>query len=162
MGHKNTKVDFNNEEAIEEANCQSRGEAITKLVLESLFDRPFTTVHPNFLRYKPKDAKRATNLELDLYNDDLRLAIEYQGDQHYIYVPYFHKTKEGLIKSLNRDHYKRKRCYKNQIILLEIPDLIKETDLADYIINRLPRCLDKYIKTKRLKLARANKILLLK
>ena len=46
--------------------------------------------------------------------------IEYHGKQHYIEMPFFHKTHEDFLKQLKRDQNERDYCKENGIILLEI------------------------------------------
>ena len=54
--------------------------------LEKFFNKPFPTIRPDWLKY-PKTNK---NLELDMYNAELKLACEYDGVQHTKFVPLFH------------------------------------------------------------------------
>ncbi len=36
------------------------------------------------------------NLEIDCYSPKLKLGVEYNGAQHYKFIPHFHKNKEAL------------------------------------------------------------------
>ena len=59
-------------------------------------------------------------LSFDFYLPEYNTIIEYQGLQHYRYVPSFQSEKvfkEGQI----RDDIKRKYCKDNNINLIEIP-----------------------------------------
>jgi hypothetical protein len=58
--------------------------------------------------------------QLDIFIPSLKLAIEYQGQQHYMAVPFWGGEK-SLAKLKNRDKEKRLLCEKNNIILIEIP-----------------------------------------
>ena len=62
---------------------------------------------PKFLNY----------LELDVYIDDLKIGIEYQGLQHFIPVKHW-GGKEGLIKTKERDKRKADLCKANGIHLI--------------------------------------------
>lgn len=42
-------------------------------------------------------------LELDGYCEELKLAFEYQGLQHFKNIPYFHKNEDSLKKQQERD-----------------------------------------------------------
>lgn len=62
--------------------------------------------------------------------------IEYNGKQHYEYIPFFHKG--GMIdfeKQQRRDNVLRELCdlYKDNITLLEIPYNMKEDEIEKQI-----------------------------
>ena len=59
-------------------------------------------------------------LELDFYIDELKLAAEVQGEQHYSFVEYFHRTKENFEAQKTRDANKSYLCRLNKIELVEI------------------------------------------
>ena len=105
-----------------------------RAILEKLYQRRFPSVRPDFLK-SPRTGK---NLELDCYNHELRIALEYNGKQHYKYCPYFHKHKKAFYAQVHRDNWKRKKCQENGIHLIEVPYYILEHDLEDYIKNKLP------------------------
>jgi len=52
-------------------------------------------------------------LELDFYIDELKVAAEVQGDQHYRFIEYFHKTQEGFENQKTRDIQKSILCKEN-------------------------------------------------
>ena len=113
----------------------SKGETECRRVLEKVFGRPFNKIRPNFLNNPVTDG--GYNLELDCYNQDLRLGIEYHGKQHYEYVPYFHKNKEAFYNQKYRDELKKRMCKDNGIILIEVPYTVKEHEIEDFLINEL-------------------------
>lgn len=177
MGNSSQKVVcYNDPDHLKKINNRSKGEKMTRLVLESLFNVSFITERPDFLNYvgtnkakglkkitntNKKKINKANNLEIDLYNADLKIGIEYQGDQHCRYITYFHKTKDGFIRSMDKDHFKRKKCYQNGIYLIEIHDFIKEEDLGRYVLDSLPSRLVDNIDIKRKKLLLEGKVFLL-
>ncbi len=112
---------------------RSKLEALAKIVLENTFKRPFETVRPDFLRNEVTDQ----NLEIDLYNDELKLGIEVNGDQHYRFIPYFHRNKEAFRNQRYRDEMKKVKCRENGITLFEIPYRVGEEGLKSYLINKL-------------------------
>ncbi len=104
-------------------------------IAEKIFEGfTFETVRPNFLKYK-----RGHNLELDMYNPDLKLAIEYQGVQHYKYTPFFHKTEQDFQDLKERDEWKKRRCAEEGIILITVPYTVKEQHMGMYIKSHFPK-----------------------
>ena len=58
-------------------------------------------------------------MELDMYNKELGIACEYNGQQHYKHVPYFHRGGvEDFNKQKERDDLKRSVCKKLGIFLI--------------------------------------------
>jgi hypothetical protein len=90
--------------------------------IEKLTNKLFKKSYPNYLN----------GLELDGYNEEMMLAIEYNGEQHYEYNDFFHKgNKENLTKQQERDKLKNELCHQNGIFLITIPYNIK--DKEDFI-----------------------------
>ncbi len=148
-------INYNDEIHLGKYNNRSRGEKVCRLILESLFEKSFSSSYPSFLSYSDKKDGKKTKLEIDLFNEDLNFGLEYQGKQHYLYVKYFHHTIEAFERSLKRDDFKRKMCHKNGIFLLEVPYFVKENELCMYIWDRIPQKIkDSVSKEKILKLSK--------
>lgn len=138
---KRRKVDFVFPEIDYEKQLSSRvkGKAKGKYeeecrrILESMFNVPFPSIRPDWL--KNPETKR--NLELDCYNADLRLALEYDGRQHAEYVPHFHKNKQAFRDQVTRDIMKEGMCRKLGITLIRVPHYVKFEDLYPYISSEL-------------------------
>ena len=64
------------------------------------------------------------NLELDMYNERLRLAVEYNGKQHYEYIPFLHNN--------SMDNF-RTQQYRDHIHLIEVPYTVNNEDIERYI-----------------------------
>ena len=105
-----------------------KNETRCRRILEDLFQKPFTSVRPNFLKYIT-----GKNLELDGYNPELQIAFEYQGVQHRQFTPLFHKNYTVFTKQLERDEWKRNVCEEKGINLLRIPDTVPYDELEEYI-----------------------------
>ena len=119
---------------------ESKGEKECRRVLESYYNRPFPKARPNMLRNPiTSDENTDNNLELDCYNDDLKIACEYQGAQHYKYIPYFHKSRDAFQNQKYRDYMKREMCKKNGIFLIEVPYTVKLENINSYILERLQK-----------------------
>ena len=64
-----------------------------------------------------------TQLSLDFYNHNRKIAIEVQGAQHLKFVKHFHKTRANFVRQIRRDNKKLEFCEMNDIKLIEIyPD----------------------------------------
>lgn len=74
-------------------------------------------------------------LELDGYCDELKIAFEYQGKQHYSFIKYLHKQPETHKAQKRRDDQKRSLCKERKIDLLEIPYHVN--DLEPFIRGQL-------------------------
>ena len=113
-----------------------------RCVVEQLFKKPFITRRNifstdlinhayNILKLERKlISKRKTNipawLEIDMYCEELRLAIEHNGSQHYLISKNgYTNNKEKLLKIQNRDKAKRYLCKIlgiKLIVLKQLPD----------------------------------------
>jgi hypothetical protein len=116
---------------------ESKGEIECRRVLEKLFRKPFSKERPNILQNPVTGGDN--NLELDCYNDELKLAVEYNGIQHYKQIPYFHKTRDAFNNQKYRDYIKRDLCKKNGIILIEVPYTVKTENIQRYLIDQLKK-----------------------
>jgi hypothetical protein len=133
-GNGSGNGNINNEfEYIQHTPEDSKLELQTKFLLENIFNLPFYKIRPNFLR----NEVTGHNLEIDLYNDELKLAIEVQGDQHYKFTPFFHKNKETFMLQRYRDEMKKQKCLKKGITLIEIPYKVGEKGLKQYLLTQL-------------------------
>lgn len=112
----------------------SKGEIECRTVLEELFKKPFKKSRPNFLK---NPVSGNYNLELDCYNSELQIAVEYNGIQHYKYVPYFHKNKEAFMNQKYRDDMKKRICKEYNIKLINVPYTIKIQHIKKYLYNEL-------------------------
>lgn len=109
---------------------ESKGERVCKEAAEKIFKLPFNKIRPDFL----KNDKTGRNMEIDVYNDELKLGIEYNGIQHYKYNPYHHKNGEkDFEEQVYRDKLKEKKCADNGIRLIIVPYLVKHNDIEQYI-----------------------------
>jgi len=117
-----TNINFRGQKKITE----SHGEKKCREFLENYFSLSFPKVRPKFLN----------GLELDCYNENLRLAIEYNGIQHYKYTPFFHKTPRDFLSQIERDRIKKKICAQNNIFLISVPYTVR--DIPQYIQEKLP------------------------
>ena len=112
----------------------SKGETKCRDVLQKLFKKPFPSVRPDFL-FNNMTGK---NMELDMYNKGERLACEYNGRQHYEYVPYLHKNdRHNFMTQQYRDKQKQEVCKKLGIKLISVPYTVKDDEIELYLKEEL-------------------------
>ena len=112
---------------------KSKGERECKRVLEHLFGMEFPTIRPSFLR----NSITGRNLELDCSNDYLKLAVEYQGEQHTQYNSFMHRNKEAFWNQQYRDDMTRRLCKENGWTLIEVPHTLEINEIEQYLRDEL-------------------------
>lgn len=105
-----------------------KSEALTRAIFESIFGQHFKKMRPLWL----KTSKNKESMELDGYNQDLRLAFEYQGEHHYANIfpnqlPY-EEIQENDLKKIEI-------CKRNGVDLIQVP--YTEKGDRDYILFKL-------------------------
>lgn len=111
----------------------SKGEVECRRVLQKIFGKPFPNQRPKYMF----NSVTGHNLEIDCYNEQLKLGCEYHGRQHYEYVPFMHKTKDAFRNQQYRDQMKIQICNKLGIKLIIVPYKIKIQNIENYIKNKL-------------------------
>lgn len=114
---------------------QSIGEKLCSQIISEIYpNNKFIKIRPQWL----KNTKTNKPMELDIYCDELKLAIEYNGKQHYEYIEYFHRDEENFKLQCERDLLKNELCKKNDIKLITIPYTYNTYDsIKTYIISEL-------------------------
>lgn len=114
---------------------KSRGESICRDYLENAFDVKFPNCRPEWL----VNPETGYKLELDCYNEELKIAVEYNGEQHYVFPNVFHKTKEQFDAQIRRDKYKEQLCKENGVVLISVPYDVRHKDIPGYIEKEISR-----------------------
>ena len=118
---------------IQEPRLPSRHQVRCNDILEAYYGRPFTSIwHPEIIN------KTGYLLELDCYNKELELALEYNGIQHYQWPNYTGASYEEFKALVERDKYKQRRCAELGIYLIVVPYWVEFSQLEKYIHERLP------------------------
>ena len=107
-------------------HCPSVEENAARLLIECHFKKSFPNVRPDWFV-----SEEGNSLEIDMYNEELKLAFEYNGIHHY--EPVF--GQEYLEKTQIRDSYKSKLCEKFGIKLIHIKAIKKNTSKKKLIEN---------------------------
>jgi hypothetical protein len=116
--------------------CVNRGELCAQAALERIFPgKTFQKVRPDWLR----NDRTGRALEIDLYNDQLRLGVEVQGAQHYVHPNSWHKTRQEFDAQVYRDTLKRQLCAQSGCLLLEVPFTVPHAAMETYIRSEIDR-----------------------
>ena len=111
-------------------STRSKGETICKAAAEKIYGVPFATVRPPWLR----NPETGRCLEIDVYNESLKIGIEYHGAQHYKYTPRFHRKGYGdFISQVKRDNLKLDICDTNGVYIITVPYNCPEDKIESYI-----------------------------
>lgn len=117
-------------------DCQiSFGEELCRIYFEALFEKSFPRTRPSFLKLGNNQP-----LQLDGFCEELKIAFEHQGIQHYRAVSHFHRTETAFEDLKRRDRQKAEICKSNDITLIvipEIPQLTKYEEVLPLIKEQL-------------------------
>lgn len=118
-------------------HCQiSPSEQVCRLIFESFFGVQFPRARPGWLV-----GPGGSRLELDGYNEQLALAFEHHGEQHFEQVPFFHRgSADRLLAQRQRDAAKRQRCLEHGVRLVEIRQLDLRCDYPEIIKQVVEAC----------------------
>jgi len=103
-------------------------ERIARKYFELIFHEKFPKVHPGWLKNE-----KGNKLELDGYCEKLRLAFEYQGEQHY--STRFYGENPNYQKIQRHDKMKRELCEQNNVKLITIPYTVEHREMQNFIID---------------------------
>ncbi len=110
-------------------------EEMTRDILQKLFNLKFI-----------KTRRILNGYEIDCYNEELHIAVEYNGIQHYKYDKFFHKSIEEFNHQVNKDQLKRELCIEKKILLVEIPYKCRTyTGIKDFLIHQFMETPFQYI-----------------
>jgi hypothetical protein len=98
-------------------------EGRVRKILQELYNKPFQSIRPDWL----KNPETGRNLEIDCYDDDIQtivgkgLGIEVDGEAHFKYTEYFHKSPQDFIQQVKRDKMKDEMCEQHGLLLIRVP-----------------------------------------
>ena len=64
--------------------------------------------------------ERGINAYLDFFIPQLRLVVEVHGEQHFKFIPHFHKTQVAFLQQKKRDRQKKEWVKLNEMRLVEL------------------------------------------
>jgi len=111
----------------------SKFESICRQLLERMYGTEFRRIRPRWLLNEDTQYP----LEIDCYNEGLKLGLEANGAQHYvtgIYGDY-----ELLRATQDRDRKKAAMCEKLGIHLIVVPYTVKFADIQRFILDSLQK-----------------------
>lgn len=111
----------------------SKGENICCQAMEQMYGVSFTSERPNWLVNPMTGAK----LELDCYNENLKIAVEYNGIQHYKWPNFTNQTYEQYLNQIYRDNIKKKLCKQYGVRLIIVPYTVPHNQIPSFIMTQL-------------------------
>lgn len=112
----------------------SKREEKCREILERIYQRKFPNIRPSWL----KNPETGRLLEIDCYNDDLKIGLECNGIQHYVYPNFTGQSKKEFEAQIRRDNYKVDCCDSNGVYLITVPYNVPDNQLEKYIRRYLP------------------------
>lgn len=119
--------------------AQSKSEAFALSELTRLIGAKFQTTNPSWLRWRNPFTGKTSCLELDGYNEKLKIALEFSGPLHTKWFPAVESYKEYLTRVL-KDEAKKEICAKNGVCLIVLDMSLPRRHYRDYFASRLYDC----------------------
>lgn len=116
--------------------CPECGSGVRERLCRHYFEKITGQLFP---KSKPKWLINSlgNRMELDGYCEEIGIAFEHQGEQHYRKVAHFNRRDETLARRIVDDAQKRNLCLEKRISLIEVPFHIPKNELSTYIFNHL-------------------------
>jgi hypothetical protein len=93
------------------------GERTCRHIMECILGVDFPSRRPSWLRIGKKSV-----LQLDGYNENMAIAFEYHGSQHYEPVRTFNGAVSDFVSLQQRDNLKRQMCWERGVSLVIVPE----------------------------------------
>ena len=97
----------------------SKCEKICNEIMKELFpNEMFENIQQDVMSVSNKEI--ISSLQLNIYSENLKIAVEYNGPEHYEFIHWYHKNEKDFIKKKNKDISKNKLCIENGIKLINV------------------------------------------
>lgn len=107
-------------------------EELCRCIMKEIFNKEFVKCRPG------KTLMNKRTLQLDCYNEELKINVEYDGRQHSEYPNCFHKTKEQFELQCENDRIKDQWCKDNCILQIRVSYKYRtKEDIRNYIESKL-------------------------
>jgi hypothetical protein len=110
---------------------RSKSEAAAVKILEAITGREFPTVNPQWLKWRG-----GRPLELDGYNEELALALEFSGPLHTKWYPE-RESYSAYFERVVRDVFKRRACARRGVHLIVLDMTTPRRHWQHYLESRL-------------------------
>jgi hypothetical protein len=114
--------------------CTFKGENLLRGYLEFVLERTSRKI-----QVKDDAFEGFAWLELDIFFEDLHLAFEYQGHQHYEFPNAFDKEVEAFDERQRRDRAKKEWCERQGVLLIEVFENMSLKEAPGHIKKVLSR-----------------------
>jgi len=121
---------------VNDPKLSSNLERHTSAALSRIYPgKVFEKLRPPWLR-NPRTGRAC---ELDFYNEELRLGLEVQGMQHYVYPNSWHKSRAEWEEQIYRDRLKEELCKQIGVTLVHVPFTVQQKDVEGFIRQEIER-----------------------
>ncbi len=141
----NLPIEFNKptcEYGNDDGKFTSKGEKICRETMEKIYGVEFKNTRPTWL----KNVKTGRCLELDCYNEQLKLAVEYDGKHHHVYPNFLKQSFKEFKNQQYRDQLKKELCKKHGVHLINVPYNVNFELIPTYIMYHLPEIIQRRLK----------------
>ena len=113
------------------SGCPECTRGVSERIVREYFEKCFKKEFPNVRNLEWLKSPTGHKLELDGYCQELKIAFEHHGMQHYSEKAFMTLGKSEFKKRQEYDSIKRVQCIKNGIRLIEIPQVFMKTKIED-------------------------------
>jgi P4 family phage/plasmid primase-like protien len=136
--YKGLKLVVNENEcmSVPDGDTASHAENCFREALEQALGYAMPKVRPAWLR----NPKTGCPMELDFFDADRSIAIEYDGPHHYEYPNKYHKTKQEFNNQQERDKNKERLCKDHGICIIRVKAVGDTFEEVSGAIKSLMQC----------------------